>query len=163
MKPTIRIANDGDINAFVNLSLKLSMFNRENHRDECKTDDYTQVQQAIRQRAESIFKERDTNILILIATKEEKVCGYALARIVSGEPYEDNGTGAMGLFDELYIDDSLRGMGLGQRMIDEVMNWMKQKSISRVKLHAYSWNTNAREIYQKNGFREYAVSFEKFI
>lgn len=40
---------------------------------------------------------------------------------------------------------------------------MKEKGVNRVKLHAYSWNNNAKKIYERNGFKEYAVSYEKFI
>ncbi|WP_408608995.1 hypothetical protein [Alkaliphilus pronyensis] len=30
----------------------------------------------------------------------------------------ENGTGTMGLFDELYINEIARGVGLGQKLID---------------------------------------------
>ena len=40
---------------------------------------------------------------------------------------------------------------------------MKENRISRVKLHAYSWNDNAKKLYERNGFREYAISYETFI
>ncbi|KAB3538544.1 GNAT family N-acetyltransferase [Alkaliphilus pronyensis] len=43
------------------------------------------------------------------------------------------------------------------------MSWMKGQGINRVKLHAYSWNIKARELYQRNGFKEYVVSYEAFI
>lgn len=56
-----------------------------------------------------------------------------------------------------------RGLGLGKKLMDEVMAWFKHKGIDRVKLHAYAWNTKARSIYEEYGFNEYAISYEKFI
>ncbi|GAB6154270.1 hypothetical protein JCM17380_30200 [Desulfosporosinus burensis] len=35
--------------------------------------------------------------------------------------------------------------------------------LSEYKLHAYSWNNKARRLYEKNGFRDYAVSYEIFL
>ncbi len=43
------------------------------------------------------------------------------------------------------------------------MIWMKENNINRIKLHAYSWNSNAIKFYERNGFEKYAISFEKYI
>lgn len=163
MNLSIRSAQNEDKNRFIELSVKLSQFSRERHNNACKTDDYQNVLEAIRIRTEQTFLQRDDDMLILIAEVEAKVCGYALGRIIHEKPWVDNGTGRMGLFDELYLDESTRGLGLGQKMIDEVMSWMEGKGITRVKLHAYSWNTHAKRIYEQNGFREYAVSYETYL
>ena len=159
----LRQARESDKLDFVKLSESLGRFNRERHCDACKTDDFRKVSEAIRARAEITFLNRMADILILMAEVEEKVCGYALARIIHEESWVDNGTGRIGLFDELYLDESARGFGLGQKMIEEVIDWMKQKEINRIKLHAYSWNAHAIKVYEQNGFKEYAVSYEKFI
>jgi len=75
----------------------------------------------------------------------------------------DNGTGRMGLFDELFVDAVARGLGVGQKLLDKTISWMKEKGINRIKLHAYSWNNQAKRLYEKKGFREYAVSYEIFM
>ena len=62
--------------------------------------------------------------------------------------------------DELYLDAKARGHGLGQKLLDETMRWFESKGISRVKLHAYAWNETAKALYERNGFKEYAVSYE---
>ncbi len=163
MSVLIRQVRENDKNDFIELSVKLSRFNRKHHGDSCKTDDFQNVLEVIREKAEQTFLQRNDDILILMAEVDGNVCGYALGRIINEEPWVDNGTGRIGLFDELYLDKSARGLGLGQKLFNEVMSWMKQKGMNRVKLHAYSWNTHAQKIYKQNGFSEYAVSFEKFI
>ena len=93
---------------------------------------------------------------------ESKYDDYSLV-VKAVRKKAENGTGIMGLFDELYIDDMARGAGLGQNLLDETMKWMKEQGINRVKLHAYSWNDNAKRLYERNGFKEYVVSYEAFI
>ncbi len=159
----IRRALDKDKSNYIEFAMKLSEFNRSNHKAECKYDNYEMVLGAIKKKSEKIFDNRNEDRLILIALIKNKAVGYAMAKIYEEEMVADNGTGRVGLFDELYVDDSERGFGIGKRLLDEVMNWFKGKDIKRVKLHAYSWNEKAKKLYEDNGFAEYAVSYEKFI
>ncbi len=82
------------------MSVILSRFNRDHHANACKTDDFQNVLEAVQEKAEKTFLQRSDDTLILIAEVEEKVCGYALGRIIHEEPCVENGTGRMGLFDE---------------------------------------------------------------
>lgn len=163
MEIGVRNATDDDINIFIDFSVNLSRFNRSKHKMECKYDDYELVLKSIRNNAEGIFKNRNKDTLIIIAEIDREPVGYALGKIFEEEKTVDNGTGKIGLFDELYVDDRARGFGIGKKLIKEVIYWMKEKGIHRIKLHVYSWNNNAKTLYEKYGFKEYAVSYEKFI
>ncbi|HYK72166.1 MAG TPA: GNAT family N-acetyltransferase [Pseudoneobacillus sp.] len=159
----IREAVDSDKDIFIEFAIKLSNFNRKNHSDECKYDHYELVMNSITKHAEETFNSRNDDTSILIAELEGKPVGYALGRIFVEDVKSDNGTGRMGLFDELFLDETARGLGLGQKLLDETIKWMKEKGINRIKLHAYSWNHHAKRLYERNGFKEYAVSYETFI
>lgn len=159
----IREATDSDKNIFIEFSLKLARYNRNNHRDECKTDNFDLVLNSIKIKAENTFSNRNEKTLILIAEQDEKAAGYALARIFKEESTADNGTGRTGLFDELFVEEWARGQKIGQKLTSRVMEWFKTNGIGRIKLQAYTWNKTAQKFYEKNGFREYAVSMEKFI
>lgn len=163
MEARVRPAVNRDENIFVDFTVKLSRFNRSNHRDICKYDDYELVINSIKRKAEETFKNRNEDTLILIAELEGKPVGYALGRVFQQDKTADNGTGRMGLFDELFVDDMGRGFGLGHKLLDETIRWMKEKGINRIKIHTYSWNNNAKTFYEQNGFTEYAVSYETFI
>lgn len=163
MQATIRRATDSDKQAYVDFSLKLSRFNRSRHSVDCKYDDYDEILKKIQREAEASFDACDDDTSILIAELDGKPVGFAVGRIYEEDDTADNGSGRMGLFDKLFLDDSARGFGLGQKLLDETMAWFKHKEISRVKLLAFSWNDHAKAIYKRNGFKEYAVSYEKFI
>lgn len=156
----IRKAVDSDREFYREFAVKLSEFNRSNHPEHSKYDDYQVVLAEIRRKAEATFDARDEDLLILIAEEAGQALGYALGRIYEEDPCADNGTGRVGLFDELYLDAKARGHGLGQKLLDETMRWFESKGISRVKLHAYAWNETAKALYERNGFKEYAVSYE---
>jgi len=159
----IREAKIKDKDSFLFLVEKLSRFNREKHDIQCKGDDYVLVLREIGIRAAERFEKAGENIRILVVEQEGKLIGYALGEIYRENPASDNGTGKIGLLDELYLDEAARGKGLGQQLIDELMQWFESKEIKRVKLHAYSWNEQAAALYEKNGFKPYAVSYEKFL
>ena len=159
----VRTTSDSDKNIFIEFSLKLARYNRNNHLDECKYDNFNLVLESIKTKAENTFSNRNEKTLILIAELEEKPAGYALARIFTGESTADNGTGKVGLFDELFVEEWARGQKIGQKLTDKVLDWFKINGISRLKLQAYTWNKTAQKFYEKNGFREHAVFMEKFI
>ena len=163
MNLSIRKAENGDKEVFVDFALKLSVFTRGNHDEQCKYDDYANILKAIRKKAEETFLNRNDNTLILIAELGESPVGYLLGRIFQEEVTADNGTGRMGLLDELYIEKSAIGNGLGQKLIDEMMSWMKEKGIYRVKLQVYAWNQSAIKIYENNGFAPYVLGMEKYL
>ena len=163
MSISIREAENRDINIFIDFSVKLSNFNRQNHDNTCKYDDYETVISRIKSKSITIFENRNSDILILIAELKNEPVGYVLARIYEEDKTADNGTGRIGLLDELFIDESARGLRIGQDLINQVIAWFKVKGINRIKLHAFSWNEVAKRVYEKNGFREYAVSYELYV
>jgi len=161
---TIRRAKDEDETIFKVLSTKLRKFNRNNHHNNNEIDDDSElVIASIKRKTEDIFRNRNKESLILIADCDGQAVGYAVGIIYKEAETADNGTGIMGLLDELFVDDLARGFGIGNKLIDQTLKWFKEKGINRVKLHAYSWNTKAKKHYERKGFKEYAVSYEKYI
>ena len=159
----IRQAEDCDIEHVVSLCGKQCAFNRGNHSEACKYDEYEPVLQATLEKMRYAFLNRDENALFLLAEGDGAPFAYVYARIYEECPTADDGGGRMGILEKLFLAEEARGSGLGQRLLDETMDWFLAKGMRRVRIHAYSWNQRARGLYEKNGFREYAVSFEKFI
>lgn len=87
--------------------------------------------------------------------------GYALAVLDYPDPGNDNGTELCGFLDEVYVDEGARGLGIGAQLIDDCIDGIGHQGARRVKLQIYDWNDHARRIYEKRGFTQYAVSFEK--
>ena len=121
MEIIIRKVQEKDLEYFFEFSVKLSHFNRNNHNIQCKYDDYDLVLKSIREKAELTFKTRSEDVRIFIAEVNKIPVGYAIGSIYYEKETADNGTGKIGLFDELYVDDSKRGIGIGNKLIDKVI------------------------------------------
>lgn len=56
---------------------------------------------------------------------------------------------------EIAIDESLRGQGLGKRVVLDVIDYAKSKNYKRVLIDADFRNTGAKSLYERIGFREF--------
>lgn len=63
MEVKIRKAVDDDKKAFIDFTVKLSKFNRSNHKEECKYDDYQSVLISIQKKAEETFNNRNEDTM----------------------------------------------------------------------------------------------------
>lgn len=63
---------------------------------------------------------------------------------------------------EIAIDDSLRGQGLGKKVILETIEYAREKNLNRVLLDADFRNVGAKRLYEKIGFRQINKKRVKF-
>ncbi len=56
---------------------------------------------------------------------------------------------------EIAIDDSLRGQGVGRKVIADVIEYAKSKNLNRIILDADFRNVGARKLYEEIGFKEF--------
>ena len=52
----------------------------------------------------------------MIADCDDQAVGYVVGIIFKADETADNGTGIMGLLDELFVDDVARGFGIGNKL-----------------------------------------------
>lgn len=147
----VRPAETRDEAIFLELSIGLSKFNRA-HRDFGPINNH--LEERVK-RCREIFGANDDKQLILIAEAEGKALGYGLCNY-----FERRGS-IVGYIDELYVKEEARGLGLGKQLMNSCMEWMKERGATRVTLNAFAFNQNALAIYEKDGFKVYAMSLEK--
>jgi len=63
---------------------------------------------------------------------------------------------------EVAIDSSLRGQGLGKKVILDVIEYAREKNLNRVILDADFRNTGAKKLYEKIGFKVFNKKRVKF-
>jgi ribosomal protein S18 acetylase RimI-like enzyme len=68
--------------------------------------------------------------------------------------------GLSGLIDELIIDKSYRGKGIGKQLLSGAIKKSRQLGCCEVEVSTEKTNTKAREFYRQCGFTERGVLFE---
>ena len=54
--------------------------------------------------------------------------------------------------DDLIVEKSFQGQGIGQKLLLWGMNHIKKQGYEKIILHVAEWNQNAVKLYLKNGF-----------
>lgn len=77
---------------------------------------------------------------------EDAVIGYGILSIAAGEAHILN----------LCIDPSFRSLGLGQKLLDELLSRARDADVGQVFLEVRPSNTTAIALYRKKGFHKIA-------
>ncbi len=64
---------------------------------------------------------------------------------------------------EIAIDSSLRGQGLGKKVLLEVIDYARSQNLNRIILDADFRNEGAKRLYEKIGFKEFNKKRLKFL
>ena len=57
--------------------------------------------------------------------------------------------------ENMYIEEFLRGFGIGSRLVDEFKKYCQNNNIELIKVSAWSNNLDAINFYKKNKFEDY--------
>ena len=69
--------------------------------------------------------------------------------------------GQVALIDELIIDESSRGQGIGSRLVDHVVAYCARLGCAEVEVSTEADNLAARTFYARHGFAEQGVILER--
>jgi diamine N-acetyltransferase len=101
-------------------------------------------------RIESILKTDDTCLKISIVKDGPRFLGYCISSI--DEKY--------GEIDSIYLEDDLRGRGIGKDLINQHKKWMKENGCLRIRVAVSYGHDSVNEFYHKMGFYERLTYFE---
>ena len=101
------------------------------------------------------------NVIYYIAEDKNDIVGYAAAQI--DKPGQKTIPTKRGHLFNLYVKNPYRNQGLGQKLTDMTLKWLKQKNVKWVQLFVYSKNPSAYKFYKRFGFRDHMLEMEKTI
>jgi GNAT superfamily N-acetyltransferase len=93
----------------------------------------------------------DDQMLLVLAMSDDRAVGYGLAFDVSEHPFMPEWQRS-GYITQLYVTPEHRGQGVGQRMVDFILTWMRSRDIQSVQLNTGVGETGAQEFWHKQGF-----------
>ncbi|MDB4938461.1 MAG: Histone acetyltransferase [Labilithrix sp.] len=97
------------------------------------------------------LKSKDVVLLVAERTDGSEVVGYTYARL---EPRNYNDLlEAAGQLHDVYVDESVRGHGIGAALVSETVRRLTEKGAPRVVLSTATQNEAAQRLFKKLGFR----------
>ncbi|MFZ4260420.1 GNAT family N-acetyltransferase [Sphingobacterium sp. HJSM2_6] len=88
---------------------------------------------------------------VLVALNDNEIIGSGYVKILQAKPYQKFEVYAYLGF--MYVKPQFRGKGINQSIVQELINWAKNKKITEVRLDVYDENINAKKAYLKAGFK----------
>jgi GNAT superfamily N-acetyltransferase len=154
MELDIRRAFESDKEAFINLSIGLTEYNYKNRPSKTTLADRIERRRSgVSQLFDEHFNRED--MLILMAFSKERPIGYATLYIYNGLD------GDYGYLDEIYVEESIRGYGVGNKLLTHAIDWVKSKKGIRMALNVYVWNKSSISFYEKSGFIQNYIQYDK--
>lgn len=104
----------------------------------------------------SYFKrkiEADKDIA-LVAEINKDVVGYVVVSTYSQPFFKENPIAEL---DNMFIEESYRGKGIGKKLVEEAKKLAKEKGAKRFKVGAAAQNEKAIKFYQSCGFKDFDV------
>lgn len=96
--------------------------------------------------------------LVLVADRGG-VIGYVYAGI---EPLSwKELRGPAGFIHDLLVSDEARGLGIGERLLDAAVDWLKERGVPRVMLWSAAQNAGAQRLFERHGFKPTMVEMTR--
>ncbi|RBO22755.1 GNAT family N-acetyltransferase [Enterobacter ludwigii] len=100
-----------------------------------------------------------TGLSILVAESEKELCGVIVVNFIT--PLHENGLWA--LISALVIDESLRGAGIGRKLLIAAEQIALEKGCSQIELSSSERRVRAHKFYEDNGYQEVRKRFVKHL
>jgi GNAT superfamily N-acetyltransferase len=84
-----------------------------------------------------------------------QACGFLCARLRNQPPHFSGES--TGFISDVFVSESLRGRGVGRRLLQTSLEWFDGLGLRRVELQVIAGNPKARELYAELGWEEELV------
>lgn len=97
---------------------------------------------------------------IFVAIEGEKVVGYGFCqvKIYENDPVIADHTEIY--IDDLCVDESCRGQGIGQAIYNEIIRYGKMRKADSITLNVWCCNESAMRFYEKLGLKPQKIGME---
>jgi diamine N-acetyltransferase len=102
------------------------------------------------ERKQAILAHAEDDLKITIVKDGPRFLGYCVS----------SASGARGEIDTLYLEDELRGRGIGRKLVERHVEWMKAKGCATIRVAVSYGHESVVEFYHRMGFFERLVYFE---
>ena len=94
----------------------------------------------------------DPDAMLIAGTIDDAVVGYAAVRL---DPFRDGGV--LAVLDDLYVDPEARGVGVGEAMMNAVVDWARERGCVGVDSVALPGNRATKNFFESFGLVARAI------
>lgn len=105
------------------------------------------------------LKLQDINSYYIIAIEDDNIVG-----VLTSELQEKLHRERLQLFiEDLIVAEQRRNNGIGKALIENAVNYAKEKNCEVVELTSYKDNIKAHKFYENNGFINHSIKFKMYL
>ena len=145
----IRKATIEDLSIIQNLNNNLFSLEKENY------DPTLVLNWPLTEEGKKYFKNLILNNYVIVALLNEEIVGYLAGSIEEKGSYEEIQYGEI---NNMFINDTYRGYGIGKKLINSFKTYCIDNNIKHLKVTASYKNKDAIAFYNKNGFKEFNLT-----
>lgn len=110
--------------------------------------------------AEQKIRRDFDKIKILVVVEKSKIIGFGIANVVNAKNkgFKNN----FGYISEVYVLPKYRGKGIGTKLINGLIKWLKPKKIKKIDIVVFIDNP-AKKLYEKIGFKPIKQTMSKMV
>jgi len=90
--------------------------------------------------------------MAVIARDAGQIIGYAIGRVTALPPFFEQRF--RGYIHDVYVRDAYRRQGIGRRMVEEILEWLRGRGVNLVELTVAA-NNDAVRFWERLGFTTY--------
>ena len=89
---------------------------------------------------------------VFVAERGGEPVGFLAGRVRATSP--QFGGAPVGYISDVFVDEAVRGRGVGRMLVDAGVAWFGAQGMRRVELHVVSGNADGQRFYERHGWRE---------
>ena len=90
---------------------------------------------------------RDPGMVVVVGTVDDTVLGYGTGRT---EPLRDGRR--LGVIDDLFVEEEARAVGVGEAMMDRLLQWFRAEGCAGVDSTALPGARETKNFFEESGF-----------
>ncbi len=112
-------------------------------------------------KGEKYFRARieSSDGLSILAKEGGVPVGYLVGGMVEPEYYRT--VRSMAELENMYVQESMRGRGIGGKLVQQFEDWCKEKGVQIIRVVASAQNSDAIKFYKAHGAKEVSVTLER--
>ena len=94
---------------------------------------------------------QDEDTKVFVYEGNDNILGYCIAKLVNYQQHIVYHDMLVCVIGGICVCENARGKGIGQQLFNHVKTYAKEIGASRIELHVWEFNKNAREFYEHLG------------